>query len=353
MTQAISPDEGGLPKVCIVMLAYNQERYIPEAVDSILMQQTNFQFDIVISDDHSTDKTYEIAANYAERHPEKIRLVRTDHNIGMMKNLRQAVRVCTSEYIAFLEADDFWTNPQKLQKLADALDFHITWSACFHSVTRRHEDGESEEDVIPHINPAEPLSVCDMIRSNSIATCGLMYRRALLPDLPEWFEHIAIADWPMLILLAERGAIGFVNELMAVMRVHKGSSWSLKSLWYRSLHTVMMLQAVDQHLDYRRHSLIVGSIARLIQSAAVNGERHGKSYREARKFFMQILRLSPSKGGMPFLRRTLLVGLMYVPRFFSVLCSKVFRALCELHPPAHDRFIAALTNLCTKWQKLG
>jgi len=107
------------PLVSVWMITYNHEKYIAQAIDSILTQKTNIDYEIVIGDDYSTDRTREIVLEYKSKHPEKIKLLLQKKNVGLMQNFIDTLKACTSKYIALLEGDDYWTDPKKLQKQID------------------------------------------------------------------------------------------------------------------------------------------------------------------------------------------------------------------------------------------
>jgi glycosyltransferase involved in cell wall biosynthesis len=106
-------------KVSVLMITYNHEKFIAQAIDSILMQQTDFEYEIVVGDDFSKDRTRAILDNYKKKHPSKIKLLFPDRNLGMHRNFIQTLNSCQGQYVALLEGDDYWTSPYKLQKQVD------------------------------------------------------------------------------------------------------------------------------------------------------------------------------------------------------------------------------------------
>ena len=102
-------------KVSVAMITYNHEKFIKDSLEGILMQQTNFDFNIVIRDDASTDKTNEIIQEYVAKFPDKFDYKSHSSNIGMMPNFINALQSCESDYIALCEGDDYWTDKKKLQ----------------------------------------------------------------------------------------------------------------------------------------------------------------------------------------------------------------------------------------------
>ena len=121
-------------KVSVLTITYNHEKYIAQAIESVLIQEVNFDYELVIGEDCSTDKTREIVIDYQRKYPHKIRLLLNEKNLGMHRNFAQTYHACRGQYIAVLEGDDFWTSPHKLQKQVDFLDNNPDFAICFHNM---------------------------------------------------------------------------------------------------------------------------------------------------------------------------------------------------------------------------
>jgi len=117
--------------VSVCMITYNHEDYINQAIESIMMQKTNFLFELIIGEDCSTDNTRKICQKYKERYPDRIRLILPESNVGMMKNLIKTIEACNGKYIAMCEGDDYWTDSLKLQKQVDFLEANTNASLVF------------------------------------------------------------------------------------------------------------------------------------------------------------------------------------------------------------------------------
>lgn len=115
-------------KVSVLMLAYNHERYIRQALDSVVGQRTDFRFEVVVGEDCSTDGTRGIVREYAQRYPDLVKPLFRKKNLGACRNVVSTLRHCKGEYIAFLECDDYWTDMEKLQKQADYLDANAEYA---------------------------------------------------------------------------------------------------------------------------------------------------------------------------------------------------------------------------------
>lgn len=129
------------PKVSVHIITYQHINYICEAIDSVLMQETDFPFEIIIGDDESTDGTREICIEYAEKYPDKIRLFlhKRENNIAIMGNRSHVFQYTFNsfqlrgDYVAVCSGDDYWTDPLKLQKQCKFLEENAGYSYCYHT----------------------------------------------------------------------------------------------------------------------------------------------------------------------------------------------------------------------------
>lgn len=110
------------PIVSVGLMTYNHEKFIGKAIESVLMQEVNFTYELLIAEDCSTDRTREIVLAYKKKYPDVIRLLLQDQNVGMKKNSNDLRRACCGKYRANLEGDDYWIDPGKLQKQVDFLE---------------------------------------------------------------------------------------------------------------------------------------------------------------------------------------------------------------------------------------
>lgn len=108
--------------VDIILPAYNQDKYIAQAIESVLMQKCSYRFRLIIGDDSSSDNTRKICESFVKDNPETILLMPAEANLGLAKNYQRLFNACTAKYIAIIEGDDFWTDPLKLQKQTDILE---------------------------------------------------------------------------------------------------------------------------------------------------------------------------------------------------------------------------------------
>ena len=166
-------------KVSVLVMTYNHEKFIRQTLDSVAMQETNFEYEILISEDCSTDCTREIVVEFQKAHPKQVRLLLSEKNIHSNEIVVRGIRAARGQYIALLDGDDYWTSPHKLQKQADFLDRHPECSLCFHNARILHEAEGREGRQWTPLNQKEISTLEDIWMGNFIATCSTMFRRGL------------------------------------------------------------------------------------------------------------------------------------------------------------------------------
>lgn len=217
-------------KLSVCITTYNHEKYIAQAIESVLMQRTNFDYEIIIGEDDSSDNTRQIVKEYKSKYPNKITLFLNDRkNViyidgqptgrwNFVNNLKNA----KGEYIALLEGDDYWTDSYKLQKQADFLESHPNFAICFHWagwLVQATGNIRSWNYGPPEIKPF--YTVDDLLEhSNFIPTCSTVFRNNVPQEFPDWYYNIEVGDLPLHVMNAQKGKIGFIDEKMAVRRWH-------------------------------------------------------------------------------------------------------------------------------------
>jgi glycosyltransferase involved in cell wall biosynthesis len=193
------------PKVSVSLLTYNHGPFIAQALNSILLQQVNFEYEIVIGEDCSQDNTREIVLSYQKNNPDKIRIFLSkkplnDGKSGRLNFVRN-LKACRGEYVALLDGDDYWTAPHKLQKQVDFLDDNPRYAICFHDAIRLYENGSQRPWLYPG-GKKEVYSLADLAVGNFIPTCSTMFRNRLFSEFPGWYYEVSMGDWPLHIINA-------------------------------------------------------------------------------------------------------------------------------------------------------
>lgn len=207
-------------KVSCHIITYNQKNFISQCIDGVLMQQTNFPFELIIGDDNSTDGTREILIEYQKKHPELITLnLRTVRGNGIpgKENFVSTLKKCHGEYISFCDGDDYWTDPLKLQKQVDFLENSPDYVLCFHPIKILNSDGNIVEDFITKV-PESHETIEDLARfGNYIHTPTVVFRN-LIRFLPYEFQLSPIGDYFIYMILVEHGKLKYMQDTMAVYR---------------------------------------------------------------------------------------------------------------------------------------
>ncbi|MFC5711440.1 glycosyltransferase [Thalassorhabdus alkalitolerans] len=219
--------------VSISCITYNHEKYIREALDSLLMQETSFEYEILVHDDASTDRTQEIIRDYQKKHPDIIKPYFQKVNqyskgirrIGIKFNLPRA----QGKYLAICEGDDFWNDPFKLQKQVDYMENNKNCTMCCHASDKVHNDGTKIGEIRPFtkniiISPEEMI----LGGGGFIATNSMLYRKSLLETPPKFYENAPVGDYALQIYFSFMGECYYIDEVMSAYRKGVKGSWSSK-----------------------------------------------------------------------------------------------------------------------------
>jgi glycosyltransferase involved in cell wall biosynthesis len=286
-------------KLSVMMITYNHEKFISQALNSILTQRVNFDYEIVVGEDHSTDGTREILMDFHQSYPQRIVPLIRDKNMGAIQNMGATLRACRGTYIALLEGDDYWTDRYKLQKQVDFLDSNPAFAMCCHRVQLLDPGGQEGVDVLP-TRAAGSYTIEDLLIENFVPACSAMLRRELIGSLPSWHSELAMGDWPLFALVSSHGKIELMDEVMAVYRIHEGGIWSSRSRASRMAEVSRMLEVLDKHFSFRYTKTVRPILAQYYLDLALL-ERQNGNRMETGKYLMACIR----KGGPRFPHRIL------------------------------------------------
>lgn len=304
--------------VTVLMITYNHENFVAQAIESVMEQQTSFDFQLIIGEDCSRDRTREICLEYKERYPDKITLILNEKNLGVAANASQLHRICherSSGYITILEGDDFWCDPLKLQKQYDLMERLPDVSFCFHRCNRLFDSGAKEATNQDDREGRFPMS--EIIRRNwFIMTCSLMMRKTMY-ELPEWFEGVAMnADYTLQLLCGSNGDGYFLEDDMAVYRIHAGGvSQSMLKMEFGSNALCRMIDTFDRHTR-KKYTALLAAKKRLIYDRVVEEFAYQilKSRPLQRSYWQDYLRIwKYSNFGNPMHRKYLIRYLIINP----------------------------------------
>ena len=263
-------------KLSVMITSYNHESYIAQALDSVLMQVTNFDYEIIVGEDCSTDRTRDILVDYQQRHPEKMVLVLPDQNLGRggIELFRNMVPIARGQYAAFMDGDDYWISSQKLEKQVDFLERNPEYGMCCHNVLCIEEDGYQKTYEKDPPNHKEILTLGDVLRGDFGAASSHMYRRSIITHLPDWVWE-PYGDFLFAILAAHRSKIGYIREVMGVYRLHSRGIWTQLGRIGQLKGTIAHYQQIEQHVGDQWRSLVHDEVARRYYELAVEYENQG------------------------------------------------------------------------------
>lgn len=241
-----------MKKISVLMLTYNHAPYIKKAIDSVLMQKTKYDYEIIIGDDCSTDGTVDILVEYRNRYPNKIKLLLENENKGIKHNVIKTYNACNGEYIAWLEGDDYWLVNDKLEKQVEFLDNNLEYSTCFSRVEVIYENDCSKKSYLPLMSlKRNNFDTEYVIKNFFIPTLTVMHRKEALPEIPKWFDSINILfDYPMNVLRSKYGKYKMFDEIMGVYRKHDGGVTNRVNYKWRIDH-INIYKELNKELDYK------------------------------------------------------------------------------------------------------
>lgn len=292
------------PKVSVVSITYNQEKYIKEALESFVMQRTNFKFEVIICDDASTDSTADIIREYTSAYPEIFKPVLRRKNLGVVSNFVDALRLAKGKYIALCEGDDFWIDSDKIQQQADFLDKNPEYALCFHRAKVFTEGSPDKDLIFPDPKDKTEFTLKELLARNFIQTNTVMYRRQNYSKMP---KDILPLDWYLHLYHAQFGKIGFINEVKSAYRKHPGGIWwgtetDLDQIWkkYGLSHLALYEAMLDLYgKDDENRSTINQSIVAMLNNLIDYDSKHGDN------LLLQAIERFPSSAEM-FIKQLLM-----------------------------------------------
>ncbi len=280
-------------EVYVRCMTYNHAPYIVDAMNGFTMQQTSFPFVCVIVDDASIDGEPDIIKKYLADHFDL-----NDTRTARFEETNDYVRIYTqhkinkncffvvillkynhykrkgkqqyytewcdnAKYTAVCEGDDFWTSPNKLEKQIEFLNSHPTHSLCFHGNYLLYKDG-TRKKWLPYKKDICECPMKDMILGGGgfMATNSMVYSTKALDDWPQWTSYSPVSDAPRMLVLAERGMVGYINEIMSCYRIASVGSWTQRQRNSRIMRKETFRKGIrtwkefDKWSNYKYHGYV-------------------------------------------------------------------------------------------------
>ena len=225
---------GARPIISVAVITYSQQDTIAQTLDSILMQKGEFELELVVGEDCSTDNTWNICQDYASRYPDIVRLLPNTHNLGIMANFARVMKACSGDFVAICAGDDYWCDEQKLQKQLDFFNQHPDYGVVS---TSGYKLLVRENKLVPHaIAPrcpvedgnVKPFFFSPDYSGGVYATpLSLLIRKEVIEkvDFDEFVRRgFPVEDYPMQAVMSQFAKWGHIPEQTVVYRIYKESS---------------------------------------------------------------------------------------------------------------------------------
>ena len=270
------------PLISVAMTSYNSEAVIARAIESALAQRTDFPFEIVISDDYSSDGTAAVAESYRVKYPDVVRVFARQQNVGTQRNYYDLFEQCKGKYIAWLDADDYWTDPEKLSLQAKVLEEDPSVVICGHFVRWVTREGEVVRERFPTVVPGRH-GVIDILSRNFLSSTSVVFRNGLQRKLPAWYFDVSpLTDWPLYVIAALSGDIVLLDRSMADYTLSQtGALWSKGNLFWHRINADFY-ERVERELPAKFHRALRRNKGKEYEEIAYILRKEG-SFQDSRK----------------------------------------------------------------------
>jgi lipopolysaccharide biosynthesis glycosyltransferase len=251
-------------KVSVLCCVYNHELFLSKTLDGIVGQITNFTFEVILSDDGSTDSSQDIIKSYRKKYPNILwKCILRDTNIGVGANYYDALSQVSGEYLAVCDGDDFWIDSYKLQKQVNFLEVNKEYNICCSSFIRNEinvdQTNRSIFSVKNYISTCLPekkiYNFSDLLNCRFIASCTMMLRWKLKDNIPEFLKHYQVIDFPLALIHAATGGIGVLDDIFAQYNAHCRNITNNENFSVAN-DSMRVISEVDQFLEYQLHRTV-------------------------------------------------------------------------------------------------
>lgn len=258
------------PLISVVMITYGHENFIEEAINGVLMQQCNYDVELIITNDCSPDKTHDVVQKILKQSEKsnRIKYIKQEKNIGMMPNFIFGLKEAKGKYTAICEGDDYWTDPFKLQNQVDYLDANPKFIGCFTNAVILNDNGEASRLFVKDGLPSEFNFEMILNKGGGVyPTASLMFRN-LSMNYPDFMYNVKAGDWALMLMLSSIGDIKYLNQTTCVYRKHSGGVFTsieknTNKRRLMNINSISFLQELNKYLDYKKNDHITTKISQL------------------------------------------------------------------------------------------
>jgi len=231
-----STDENFAEMISVIMLTYNHEAFIQQALEGILAQDIDAELEVIVADDCSTDNTNKIVSQVITADPkgECIRYFRHDENKGLMANFVWSLKQAKGKYVAFCEGDDFWIDPLKLKNQQNFMELNPRYSLFCNNIVHVNEDGSERSDQWPGLTHSFIFSYRLIGEEYPVATNTLFIRKRALDKIINALDFMiktsVLGDYSLISLLLTQGPGYYSPKVVAAYRHHQAANFSTESI---------------------------------------------------------------------------------------------------------------------------
>jgi glycosyltransferase involved in cell wall biosynthesis len=261
-----------LPLISISCITYNHGNYIDKALESFLMQETHFPFEILIHDDASTDNTADIIRIYAEKYPTIIKpIYQTENQYSKGSDIvSYNFTRAKGEYIALCEGDDYWTDKKKLQIQVEKMIKHNDCLISFHPSNIVYNQTISSEVTGRHSENDKVFNVREVIKGDGgfCPTASIIIKKDVVDNLPDFFAKAPVGDFFLQVVAANSAGALYIDRTMSAYRIHPSGVWTSKLTNYESLYNAAIgmsksLKEMDEFYNFHYHQEIIFVLSNL------------------------------------------------------------------------------------------
>ena len=216
-------------KLSVIVPCYNFEKFIDTTILSIITQVTNFEYELIIIDDCSTDCSFERIRNlswlkkFGNIYGENVTIIQNEKNLGVFETIKKLHDIASGEYIAFLDGDDYWVDNYKLQRQVDFLDSNPDFIMCFDGYIQDKGGCEFipniEYNWLCNVIDSDVITTEDFLIKNPVSTATKMYRST--PNIfQESYKNVKFLDWVINFELSKYGKTKYMDTVSAVYRAY-------------------------------------------------------------------------------------------------------------------------------------
>jgi glycosyltransferase involved in cell wall biosynthesis len=209
------------------------------------------------------------AQSYRERYPHVIRVLERSKNVGIQRNTYETLDACRGKYTAWLDADDYWTDPEKLAIQVDTLESDATISVCGHFTREVTVDGQiARPRVVASVTPGR-YGIDELLRHNLMTAAAVMFRTGIHRQLPAgYFQLKSMSDWPLWVLAARSGDIVLLDRVMADQMLTPNSSFTTQGPLFRHTNEAEFYELVESMIPSQWRRLVRAEKGKRYESIA-------------------------------------------------------------------------------------